>query len=77
MKKNKDRMPIVKADKSEQFIRESNAKRLTSEELTRLEKECKEVFGTMRDATDEETQGTADYVDSISQPTGISFFDEI
>lgn len=42
---------------------------------TKLEKEAFENFGDMRDATEEEIEGVQEYVNSISKPTGINFFD--
>lgn len=36
---------------------------------------AKELFGNMRDATEEEKQSVKKYVDSISIDTGVNFFD--
>ncbi len=40
-----------------------------------LDKYVKELFGNMRDATEEEKQSVKNYVDSISIDTGVNFFD--
>ncbi|MEG1142804.1 MAG: hypothetical protein RSE41_10260 [Clostridia bacterium] len=42
---------------------------------TPLEKEAFENFGDMRDATMDEIDGVQQYVNSISKPTGVNFFD--
>lgn len=40
----------------------------------KLEKEAKELFGNMRDATQEEQQGVTEYLNKISVDTGVNFF---
>lgn len=45
------------------------------DKLTPLEKESYELFGVMRDASKEEIEATKKYVEEISTPTGVSFFD--
>ena len=42
---------------------------------TRLERMSEESFGEMRDATKEELEGVDQYIKSISNSTGIYFFD--
>lgn len=42
---------------------------------TRLKKEAEKLFGTMRDATISERKSVNDYIDSISEYTGVNFFD--
>ena len=37
--------------------------------------EAKELFGTMREATIEETEGVNRYIRSISRDTGVNFFE--
>ena len=39
----------------------------------KLEKEAKELFGNMRDATQEEQQGVTEYINKISVDTGGTF----
>lgn len=41
----------------------------------RLEKESTELFGAMRDATEQERESVNRYIRSISKDTGVNFFD--
>lgn len=43
--------------------------------IDKLVKECTEILGTMRDATKEERDNIQKYVNSISEDTGIKFWD--
>lgn len=40
-----------------------------------LVKECREIFGDMRDSTREERNSIQRYIDSISENTGINFWE--
>lgn len=47
----------------------------SEEQMTPLERESLALFGVMRDATLEEQAGVQKYIESISEDTGVSFFD--
>lgn len=53
----------------------SNNIYVESNATTKLEAEAKMLFGTMRDATQEEQEGINNYIKSISKDTGVNFFD--
>ena len=40
-----------------------------------IEEEASLLFGNMREATTEERKSVRDYINSISKPTGVNFFD--
>ena len=42
-----------------------------------LYNEAKELFGDMRDVTQEEADQVAEYINSISEPTGINFWEKL
>lgn len=43
--------------------------------MTKLEKEARELFGYMREATKEESASVNNYIKTISKETGVKFFD--
>lgn len=43
--------------------------------FSKIETEAKNIFGIMRDATEEEQQAVGRYISSISKDTGVNFFD--
>lgn len=53
----------------------SNANYIVEKKMTPLERETLTLFGVMRDATMEEQIKIQEYVDSISEDTGVNFFD--
>ena len=46
-----------------------------SDKGNKLDREAKELFGEMREATSEELDSVRNYVKSISKKTGVNFFD--
>lgn len=46
-----------------------------SHSFTRIENEAYELFGKMREATEQELQYVNDYISSISKETGVDFWD--
>ena len=47
---------------------------MTCSEKSKLEQEAENLFGSMREATKEEQKTVREYVESISENTGVRFF---
>lgn len=57
------------------MVKLNEANNIYSSKDNRLDRESKELFGLMRDATPGELASVSNYIKSISKKTGVNFFD--